>query len=97
MNSSPRAEYVLDQYEALRRHALEAVPLARCGPGLSLFLARGMTSWLEAVTALAPEPARPWPQHPMSARLPVPPAAVRADVTVLLANMVLACGAEETR
>lgn len=99
MMSSSSADYVLEQYEALRRHALETIAVERCGLGLSLFLTRGMPSWLEALTALAPEPTRisRSSERPTSEGLPDPPPFVRSDVTVLLANMVLACSTEEVR
>ena len=97
MMSSSSADYLLDQYEVLRRQALKALDVERRGLGLSLFLTRGMPSWLEALTALDPARLCPSTKRPTSERLPDPLPFVRSDVTVLLANMVLACGAEEMR
>ena len=88
MMSSFDADYLLEQYEVLRRQALEALEVERFGLGLSLFLTRGMPSWLEALTALAPAPTRlcPSTERPTSERLPDPLPFVRSDVTVLLAG-----------
>ena len=86
---------VVGQYEALRREALEVAPFGLRGHGLALFLTRGMPAWLAALTALAP--AKPVPcgdDGPSPRRLPVLPAS-RAELTSLLAGMVLACTPEE--
>ena len=53
------AQYVLEQYEALRREALEVAPFGPRGQGLALFLTRGMPAWLTALTALTPCAAPP--------------------------------------
>ncbi len=85
------AAYVLEQYEALRRDALEVAPFAPRGHGLALFIARGLPAWLTALTALAP--ARPVravderPAEPASRLLP----AARVEFTTVLAGMVLLC------
>ena len=42
------------EYEDLRQEALRAG--SHRGHGLALFLSRGMTAWLEALTALRPRP-----------------------------------------
>ena len=42
------------EYENLRQEALQAG--SRRGHGLALFLSRGMMAWLEALTALMPQP-----------------------------------------
>jgi len=83
---------VLDQYEALRREALEVAPFAPRGHGLALVIARGLPAWLTALTALAPSrPARavdePGPAPASSRLLP----AARVELTTVLAGMVLAC------
>jgi hypothetical protein len=84
--------YVRDQYEALRREALEVAPFGPRGHGLALFIARGLPAWLTALTALAP--SRPTSAvdepgvAPGSSR--VRPAA-RVELTTVLAGMVLAC------
>ena len=85
------AAYVLEQYEALRREALEVAPFAPRGHGLALFIARGLPAWLAALTALAPSrPARAvaeGPAEPASRLLP----AARVELTTVLAGMVLVC------
>ena len=85
------AAYVLDQYEALRREALEVAPFAPRGHGLALFITRGLPAWLTALTALAPSrPARAVDARraePASRLLP----AARGELTTVLAGMVLAC------
>lgn len=82
----PRA--VLDQYEALRREALETVPFGPQGHGLALFLRRGMPGWLAALTALGP------PRLATEAAREEGPSvlpAARAELTTVLAGMVLEC------
>jgi hypothetical protein len=89
------ARYVLEEYERLRREALEGGWSGERGHGLVLFLARGMSSWIGALTALASErwamAAGDSPRDP----LPIPPRSVRAELTTVLAGMVLACCAGE--
>jgi hypothetical protein len=90
------SEYVLEQYEALRREALASAFEGARGHGLALFLGRGMTAWLAALRCLVP-PSPPrralGPAAPGSC--PLPPA--RAELTTLLAGMVLACTREPAR
>ena len=87
---------VVDQYEALRREALEVAPFGPRGHGLALLVARGLPAWLTALTALVPSrPRRPVdaPQAEWSPRLPpaaLQPAA-RVELTTVLAGLVLAC------
>lgn len=83
------AQYFLEQYEALRREALEVAPFGPRGQGLALFLTRGMPAWLTALTALTPSPRRraDAPGEPRPQFLPT----IRADLTSVLAGMVLAC------
>jgi hypothetical protein len=83
------AQYVLAQYEALRREAIELAPFGPRGQGLALFLTRGMPAWLTALTALAPSP-RHRDDVPGDARPPFLPT-LRTDLTTVLAGMVLAC------
>jgi hypothetical protein len=61
---------------------------------MALFMTRGMTSWVAAVAALAPAAPQsqqsgaeeaPHPQRPMVAL------SFRAELTAILAGMVLAC------
>jgi hypothetical protein len=73
------------EYENLRREALQTG--SRRGHGLALFLSRGMTAWLEALTALRTRPVVKSVSHE-SVDLP---SVVRPDLTMLLANMVLSC------
>jgi hypothetical protein len=82
---------VVDQYEALRREALEVAPFGPRGHGLALLVARGVPAWLTALTALVPSrPRRPVdaPQAEWSPRL-LP--AARVELTTVLAGLVLAC------
>ena len=89
---------VLEQYEALRRNVIDAGSSFDGGPGLSLFLTRGMSAWLTALTALMPRPHRPAmsSEPPQFDRLPVLAPGFRSDLTVMLADMVLACSVEVT-
>ncbi len=76
------------EYQNLRREALEA---SSRGHGLALFLSRGMMAWLEALTALRSRPLlRSTPQEAFDL-----PSVLRADLTTLLANMVLSCMGRE--
>jgi hypothetical protein len=85
------AAYVVDQYEALRREALEVAPFAPRGHGLALFIARGLPAWLAALTALAPSrPVRPVDERPAEPAAWLLPAA-RVELTNVLAGMVLVC------
>lgn len=89
------SEYVLEQYEALRCEALASAPEGARGHGLALFLGRGMAAWLAALRCLVPpgaarEAAGPAPR-------PRPLSAARAELTTLLAGMVLACTREPAR
>jgi hypothetical protein len=82
---------VREQYEALRREALEAAAPGPRGPGLALFLARGLPAWLATLTALPPRPAAA-----PGVRGPTLGPAARRELTAVLAGMVRAClpGAE---
>jgi hypothetical protein len=83
---------MLDQYETLRREATETTPGGPRGHGLALFLTRGMPGWLAALTALAPalRLSRARPAPPPEGRPTLLPCA-RAELTTILAGMVLAC------
>lgn len=73
------------EYENLRQEGLHAG--SRRGHGLALFLSRGMMAWLEAWTALRPQPvARSAPQESVDL-----PSVLRPDLTTVLADMVLSC------
>jgi hypothetical protein len=86
---------MLDQYETLRREATETTPGGPRGHGLAVFLTRGMPGWLAALTALAPAWRRPHarPTPPPEGRPTLRPCA-RAELTRVLAGMVLACTPE---
>lgn len=90
--------YMMDQYEALRKQALETNSASHRGHGLALFLARGMPAWLSALAVLAPSVERPCPL--MEGRTlgckPDLPSSVQSDLTSLLADMVLALHPETT-
>lgn len=91
--AGPDGQYVLEQYETLRREALASAPGAPRGQGLALFLTRGMPAWLTALAALTPAPRRrdDAPGEPPAPFLPT----LRADLTSVLAGMVLACTPSE--
>ena len=85
------AAYVLEQYEAVRREALEVGPVAPRGHGLALVIARGLPAWLRALTALAPSrPTRASDERGAAPASRLQPAA-RGELTTVLAGMVLAC------
>lgn len=90
-------EYLVEQYEALRREVIGAEWTGEPGAGLALFLRRGMSAWLDGVAALAPPSGSPeWEQEPpQHDRLPSPPPSVRTHFTTVLAGMVLACAQSE--
>jgi hypothetical protein len=76
----------------LRREAVEGDWEER-GHGLALFLARGMTAWVAAVEALAPAaPKRQCAADDSSqSHRPTISFSFRAELTTVLAGMVLAC------
>src|SRR3989304_3807526 len=84
------SDYVLEQYEALRREALAPLCAGARGHGLALVLGGGGGRGPAPRGGLAPpapprrplEPATPGPR-------PLP--AARAELTTLLAGVVLAC------
>jgi hypothetical protein len=92
MTTPPAPADVLAQYEALRRDALET-PDGRAGHGLALLLTRGLPAWL---AALAPRQPAALPDATGPTALPRVPSAVRAEVTTVLAGMVLACTAGDS-
>lgn len=84
-------QYVIEQYEALRREALDVAPFGSRGHGLALLLARGLPAWLTALTALgSPSLRRASAERPAEVAPRLLPAA-RGELTTVLAGMVLAC------
>ena len=90
--------YVLDQYEAMRREALECDPYGSRGHGLALFLSRGMPAWLAALSMIDPCQDR---QHAAEdlrqPHAPELPAQARSELMLVWAGMVLACAQEAAR
>lgn len=88
--------YALDQYETLRREVTQPAPGGPRGHGLALFLTRGMSGWLAALTALAPgsKPSRALTDPPPPEGRPTVLPSSRAELTTVLAGMVLACTRE---
>ena len=80
------AEYLQEQYELLRREAVELSPYAQRGHGLLLFLTRGMVAWIEAVSCLSG--LRAVPAEVTTSTLHF---SLRPEITTVLANMVLVC------
>lgn len=89
--------YLCDQYESLRKEAFEVSPAARGGHGLALFLSRGMKAWLGALAAFTPMASPEVFKETVSHNKPYLPPAVRPDLTLVLADMVLACYQEAIR
>jgi hypothetical protein len=85
------AAYLFDQYESLRKEALDST--GRRGHGLALFLSRGMKAWLDALAVFVPI-AR---EDKAFCDKPDLPSAVRPDLTLVLADMVLVCSQEALR
>ena len=80
----------VEQYEAVRREALEVAPFGPRGHGLALLLARGLPAWLTALTALVPSRPRPPVDEPWAERSPRLLPAARMELTTILAGLVLA-------
>jgi hypothetical protein len=86
-------QHLVEEYEALRRGAIARAPGTSCGHGLALFLARGMHAWLDALTALPLAFDRERPRRPTSRDSVSVTGPAWADLTTVLASMVLACTA----
>lgn len=68
------------------------------GHGLALFLVRGMTAWVAAVAALAPAAPKSRPcaaDDTAQSHRPTVAFSLRAELTTVLAGMVLACSRGE--
>jgi len=80
-------------YEQLRRDATDVCARGREGLGLTLFLRRGMTAWMQAwsqcISCVTPQ------VQPQPATAPVP-IDVRAQVAMLLAGIILGLQQEAT-
>jgi len=87
--------YLFEQYETLRKEALESEPRGRRGHGLTLFLSRGMMAWMAALKTLVTRPVIVSERRSIQYR--DLQAAVRHDLTLVLADMVLACSEEAGR
>jgi hypothetical protein len=92
-----KSAYIVDQYEALRREAMEADLGGGVGHGLALLLYRGMTAWISALSVLGKRPMdRATPHDVMFCCLKVELLpATRCDLTAVMADMVLACYSQE--
>jgi hypothetical protein len=83
---------MVDQYEALRKEATGGDAIFKNAYGLALFLSRGMTDWILASAKFVSQSTAIVSTQDSS---PVAvSAAAQADLTLLLANMVLACQRE---
>ena len=80
------AEYLLEQYELLRREAIKVLPHTPQGHGLLLFMTRGMVAWINAVSCLSGRQAAP-AKHTDSPA----PISLQPEIATVLANMVLGC------
>lgn len=93
------ADYMREQYERVRREATTTDPTAHRGPGLALFMTRGMSGWLAVMQTLAPPPLARSERPDVIA----PPDRVawsaddRAQLTHILASLVLTCAQEGVR
>ena len=84
-------QYVLEQYEAVRRDALEVGPFGPRGHGLALLVTRGLPAWLTALTALVPSTPTRRVDEPRAEQSPRLLPAARVELTTVLAGLVLAC------
>ena len=89
VNAEP--EDGVEQYEAVRREALDVAPFGPRGHGLALLIARGLPAWLTALTALVPSRPRRLGDEPRAERSARLLPAARGELTTVLAGLVLAC------
>lgn len=82
----------LDQYEILRKEALQPGSAGHRGHGFSLFVSRGMPAWLAALSALTSVVI---PQAKQTEAFVRPDC--RLELAAVLADMVLACNEEDLR
>lgn len=89
--SPAEPQEVVEQYEAVRREALEVAPFGPRGHGLALLLARGLPAWLTALATLVPSRPRRSVDAAGAERSPRLLPAARVELTTVLAGLVLAC------
>jgi hypothetical protein len=80
-------------YEDLRRAALEADGWARRGPGIAVVLRAGVVAWMQACRSVAGVGATCSRGGDTTGWVPGP---VRAEVSLVLAQMALSAAAETT-
>jgi hypothetical protein len=80
-------------YEDLRRAALGADGCARRAPGIAVVLRAGVVAWMQACRSVAGVASSFSPGGDTAGWVPSP---VRAEVSMLLAQMALAAAAEMT-
>jgi len=98
MRSQLDAAYVCDQYEAMRREALDADPFGPRGHGLALLLSRGIPAWLDALSILDRHDVCDHPAEDMQPTgSPQLAPAIRSELTLVLSGMVFACSQETAR
>jgi hypothetical protein len=86
------AAYAREQYELLRREAVTVDPMGPRGHGLVLLMSRGISAWLETVQTLAPRAIAPTEHTPSTTGdCPSWKTGDRADLTRVLASLVLTC------
>src|SRR5215471_14042757 len=83
-----------EQYEQLRREATSRSDQGSDGLGLALFLRRGMTAWMQAWAQCTDHGAPT--AHSQSATAAAVPIDLRAQVTTLLAGIILGLQQEAT-
>lgn len=96
MTSPHAAAYLQNQYETVRCDATAGTTSGWHGQGCALLMSRGLPAWLDVVQRVMPHASAPPPCVERDA-CGAPGAALtggRADLTRLLANLVLACAQE---
>ena len=93
MSLPVNARYVREQYELLRREAMTADPMGPRGHGLVLLMTRGVSAWLDTVQTLTSRTIAPAAHTASMASVEGTPwkAGDRADLTRVLASLVLTC------
>jgi hypothetical protein len=93
------SKQVVEQYEILRREAVEARPADAGGHGMALLLNRGMTAWIAALNALGHRADfdSEFPTHRAPNVKTELPSAVQHSMTLLMAEMIKNCCTEDLR